>query len=192
MSKLHFFACVVGLAFSVRADAATLTVFTDRPVYLPGETVTIAAVGNSGGGTAHGMFASLAYDPAALLDPDLTRFTPTTGTANAWFPGVLGCDTTEGPGHCWLLNHISFELLGLDPIEQTLAILTATAGAPGLYNINWSSAPGNELYFFGAPSGPGANLLILNASFQVIPEPATALLLGIGLIGLAFRRRRLA
>jgi hypothetical protein len=77
----------------------------------------------------------------------------------------------------------------MDPIEQTLAIVTATAGLPGQYGIEWSDQHGSELYFFGLTDGPGANLIIFNTSFQVIPEPATALLFGFGLIALGARRR---
>jgi hypothetical protein len=95
------------------------------------------------------------------------------------------------PGECWIINHIAFpNPIGMNPVEQTLATLTATAGAPGFYTINWSGEPGQELYFFGVTSGPGASLVIANTTFQVIPEPSTALLLGLGLIALASRRPR--
>jgi len=183
---------VIGLSLSARADAATLTLTTDKAFYLPGETVTITAVGNSGGATDFGLFGSLRFDPDALLSPTAITFTPTTGTAQSWIPGFRGCTGFPvGPGECWVINYIAFpDPLGMDPVEQTLAILTATAGLPGVYSVEWSDAFGNELYFFGLDEGPGAALTIFNTSFQVIPEPSTALLIGLGLIGLASRRRR--
>ena len=155
---------------AVRADAATLTVTTDKSFYLPGETVTLTAVGNSGGATDYGLFASLTFNPAALLDPSSITFAPTTGTVETWIHGVLGCSTGEGPGHCWILNHIAFPPdpgLGMSPTEQTLATITATAGAPGLHSIVWSDAPGLEhhdgltrthkLESGGEPDYPGAD-----------------------------------
>jgi hypothetical protein len=182
--------CLAVLFAAVRADAATLTVTTDKSFYLPGETVTLTAVGNSGGATDYGLFASLTFNPAALLNPSSITFAPTTGTAETWIHGVLGCSTGEGPGHCWILNHIAFpDPLGMVPIEQTLATITGTAGAVGVHNITWSGGPGFELMFFGAPTGPTPNLVIVNTSFRVIPEPSTALLFGLGLAALAAIRR---
>ena len=183
----------LGLIFAaVRADAATLTVTTDKPVYAPGETVTITAVGNSGGALDYWMFGSLAFNPAALLSPSAILLPIETGTSETWLPGVLGCATGEGPGHCWVLNHIHFppDPIGMDPTEQLLATITATAGVPGLHSIEWSAAPGFELHFFGLEDGPGASLVILNTSFQVIPEPSTGLLIAIGLAALPASRRR--
>jgi hypothetical protein len=119
---------VLLLLTAARLNAATLTVTTDKPVYLPGETVTITAVGNSGGATDYFMYGSLVFDPAALLSPTSITFTPTTGTAASWLGGaLLGCATAPGPGQCVILNHIdaSIQGLGMDPIEQTLAIVTA-------------------------------------------------------------------
>jgi hypothetical protein len=78
----------------------------------------------------------------------------------------------------------------MDPVEQTLATITATAGVPGLHSIQWSDAPGLELHFFELEDGPGASLVILNTSFQVIPEPSTGLLIALGLAALAGSRRR--
>ena len=193
MRRPAVFASLLLLTAAVRVNAATLTVTTDKPAYLPGETVTITAVGNSGGATDIWMFGSLVFDTAALLDPTAIVLEIETGTSQSWLPGVLGCSTPAGPGNCWILNHIDptppFLGLPMDPIEQTLAIVTATAGAPGSYGIDWSEVPGSGLYFFGLESGPGANLIIQNTSFSVIPEPATALLFGLGLIALGAIRR---
>jgi hypothetical protein len=191
MFSARILALVLGLAYALGANAATLTVTTDKAFYLPGETVTITAVGDSGGATDYGMFASLTFNPAALLSPTSISFTPTTGTSASWISGVLGCSTPEGSGHCWILNHIAFpDPLGLVPTQQTLATVTGTAGALGVHSLTWSSAPGNELYFFGARAGPAPNLVIINTSFQVVPEPAAGLLVGFGLAALAAIRRR--
>ncbi len=165
MRSFRYLAISFGLIFAARADAlATLTVTTDKPFYAPGETVTITTVGNSGGATDFGLFASLVFNPAALIDPSVISLGPTTGASEDWIAGVLGCDADSpmiDPGECWIINHIAFpNQLGMNPLEQTLATLTATAGAPGLYNIEWSDAAGNELYFFGLSEGPGAQLII--------------------------------
>lgn len=193
MSSLRLLAFCPGLAIAVRADAATLTVTTDKPFYAPGETVTITTVGNSGGATDVYMFGALEFDPAALLSPASITLPIETGTSASWISGILGCAAPVPAGSCWILNHIHFPPdppLGMDPIEQTLATITATAGAPGLYSIEWSDAPGLELYFFGLTGGPGAKLVISNTTFQVTPEPRTALLIGLGLIALGTSARR--
>ena len=187
------FPAVLALALAATSHAATLTVTTDKAFYAPGETVTITAVGNSGGATDLYMFGSLEFNPAALLNPSQISLPIETGASESWIPGILGCGAPVPAGSCWVINHIHFPpepQLGMDPTEQILATITATAGVPGLHTIDWSDAPGLELYFFGLESSPSVPLIIQNTSFQVIPEPATALLLGLGLVAVSARRRR--
>src|SRR5262249_6526462 len=138
------------------------------------------------------MFGAIVFDPNGLLDPSAVTLTPQSGGPSDWLAGYLGCpDPLPRPGTCWLINYIETGLLAgasMTPTEQTLAIVPATAGAPGTSSVDWSSWYGSELYFFGLTSSPGASLSVINTSFQVVPEPSTALLFGLGLIALGASR----
>jgi PEP-CTERM motif len=190
-----FTALLVALLIAASGSGATLSINADKALYAPGEVVTLTVVGNSGGATDDALFGQIVFDPAGLLDPHAITFTPQSGGPAGWLAGYLGCPDPLGtPGTCWLINYIEDQPLQgatMDPIEQTLAIVTATAGAPGSYSVNWSGAEsyGNELDFFGLTEGPGATLIIFNTSFQVVPEPATVLLVVLGVIALALRVR---
>jgi hypothetical protein len=64
-----------------------------------------------------------------------------------------------------------------------LSIVTLIAQAPGVVDVSWDTTTGfQELAFFGLANAPGT-------SFTIVPEPAPALLLCLGLLGLAGRRR---
>lgn len=191
-----FTAFLAMLAICASAHAATLSITADKLIYAPGEVITLTVIGNSEGASAHGIWGQIEFDPAGLLDPNAITFTPQSGGPAGWLPGWLGCTDPLGhPGTCWLINYIEDDpLLGatMDPGEQTLAIVTATAGAPGLYTVDWVVEDGlyrDKLDFFGLNSAPGATFGIFNASFQVIPEPSTALLLGLGLVAFGARSR---
>jgi hypothetical protein len=59
-----------------------------------------------------------------------------------------------------------------------MATVTLEASMEGVIDFTW-----DRLDFFGLDSAPGT-------SVQIVPEPSTALLLGLGLSGFALRRRR--
>lgn len=84
-----------------------------------------------------------------------------------------------------MFNHIS-----LMQVPRTLPYLLTVyvsfpAVAPGVSNVNWDTDPfsGSGLDFFGLTDGAGTTIV-------VVPEPATAGLLALGLIGLARARQR--
>ncbi len=191
---LWFLGFPAGLALAAPINAATLSISPDKAFYAPGEAVTLTVVGNTGGATDIGLFAKIVFDPAGLIDPSAITLTPQTGGSDPWIGGYLGCpDPLHTPGTCWLINYITgaanFSKLPMDPVEQTLAVVTGTAGAPGTYAVEWAGDLGNELDFFGLTSGPGANLIIINTSFSVVPEPRAALLLCVGLVALSVRKK---
>jgi hypothetical protein len=49
--------------------------------------------------------------------------------------------------------------------------------------VSWSTTQFYQLSFFGLTSAPGT-------SFEIVPEPGTASLLGLGLMIFAWRRRK--
>ena len=54
------------------------------------------------------------------------------------------------------------------------------------FDLDWNS----DIYLFGLSNHPNIeSYRINNISFEVVPEPSTALLLGLGLVGIAARRR---
>jgi PEP-CTERM motif-containing protein len=193
MRNLYPELIAVAIALSATAHAATLSIDADKTIYAPGEIVTLTVIGDSEGATDNGLFGQILFDPNGLLDASAITFTPQSGGPAGWLAGVHGC---LDPGACVLINYIENELgqgASMDPTEQTLAIVTATAGAPGLYTVEWSVEEAwhrDPLDFFGLTYGPGATLVIFNTSFQVIPEPSTMLLLVLGLIALGARRGR--
>jgi hypothetical protein len=71
------------------------------------------------------------------------------------------------------------------PIDQlAVSTITLTADAAGTANFSWLINAGNEsLNFFGLTNSAGTSVLI-------VPEPTTAALLGMGLLGLAVAGRR--
>jgi len=93
-----------------------------------------------------------------------------------------GLDTTAVPGFVWNGGFTSFSHLVYDEFD------------PFLYDyIGWAVNVGDSVTFrydvLTAPEGRGAPALMGNAT-TVVPEPGTALLMGLGLAGLAAAGRR--
>lgn len=168
------------------AVAATLSLVADDLVYDPSDTISIRLVGDSEGGTDYSLFAMLAFDPAVLLDVEVQRYIPPPAEGDvAWAMGAVNspfgsCSRPSGSGQCVLLNAIHLGGLapspvGVDPALEpfTYAVLTATAGASGVYNFEFVSTPtGSRLDFFGLTSAPGITITITGDVLPpVIPPP---------------------
>jgi hypothetical protein len=179
------------------ARAASLAIVADAGVYATGDPVTLRLLGDSMGATDDTLLAVLAMDPAALQNVSLQRFAPPSPDGVPWIQGGLGC-FPDGR-RCALINMIhvnptTFEgaPVGVDPALEpfTYAVLTATAGLPGVYSFDFVTSPFTQrVDFFGLTSAPGITLTI-GGPGAAIPEPGAALLFAAGVACVRLRLRR--
>ena len=141
------------------------------------------------GGPAHAATLALSVDQSVYQVGDTITLTVTGDAQGAFAPAIhariefsnpsildlAGADTSTGfpcdPTGCVVFDQI------LPPTTLPfVATVSILAVAPGTSLAYW-----NPLDFFGLSNAPGTTITI-------VPEPATALLLGAGLAALAARR----
>ena len=172
------------VAFATGANAATLSVFADKPIYFLGETVTLTVIGDDEGATSYGVLGILHYDGARVDNGTRTQ-TTLIGQNGPWVTGTLPAQDNGVTASSTAFNQIvglsggTFEPDTALNLPGTLAIVTLTAQVIGVVPVSW----GSDLDFFGLVTAPGT-------SFTIVPEPATASLIGLGLLSLAVAKRR--
>lgn len=183
---LFLIGMMLGLASAVHA-APSLTVSSDAAVYTVGDTITISVTMDDDGAATQAIFGQLVHDPLMTFQSrpvtgQLTSF----GGFISWSVGALNA----GAGFADAFNQIG----GLNPlpVDQApgflISQMTFVAAAPGTVNVNFNATPGPfQLAFFGLTTAPGTSFNIVP-----IPEPTTAAMLGLGLLGLAVAGRRRA
>jgi len=188
------------------ANALSLTIDTDKDTYLVGETITITATLDTAGAPAGSQLVNVSvnWDSAVASalgiqgtftlgsssqiitagqnagNSNLTSF----GGAVPWTgPPSSGCVLLGGGAGntCILLNQT--QLAGAFQVDSSILVgtLELLAGDVGLLNFTLPTVDA-----FGAAAAPGTNFL----AAEVVPEPTTAALFGLGLLGLAVAGRR--
>lgn len=186
--KRTLIAMVAALGLASSASAATLSLDTDAATYNISDTITVTMTLTTDGTTpgALSAFAQVAWDGAVGV-----------GAASSSQDGNLssfsgGIQWTAGGGLCAAADLCTMidQLQGLTSFAPDAATITATleihANAVGALNLQVVDSSFNV---FGLSSGAtqvGANA----AAATVVPEPGTAAMVGLGLLGLASVGRR--
>jgi hypothetical protein len=173
---------VFGIAAA--ANAASLSVGSDKLTYAVGETITLTVTGDDAGAVRYGVFGRLDYG-GALVDNGTRNQLMLVGQNGSWITGTLPGSDNGVDAYSFAFNQIA----GLTPdtainLPAAFATVTLIAKAVGFVNVNWHTVPdGAELDFFGLTSAPGT-------SFTIVPEPDTSVLVALGLflLGGALRR----
>jgi len=178
-------AAVVG--FAAAASAGTLTAFTTTSgnvvsnTFSVGDTILLKITGNSEGGLDDAVQGGATWNPAVASQAGATtqgNFLDTQG----FLP--------SGAGFSYFLSQTAASpRTAITAIDTSIITLVATAA--GISDVTF--AVGTVLDFFGLyqtpPSGAVQHSFTVN---PVIPEPATAGLIALGLFGLVFGGRRRA
>jgi hypothetical protein len=158
------------------ASAATVTISADAPVVSVGDVITLAVNTDSQGDVVFDAFAQVNYDPSLVSGLSAIQVVA---------PGFQFFDPalTDYPEWKTAFDQISF--VGHDPGTTIRSTLTFLAVAPGVATFTLGSDPEGLYLFAFSFAAPGNSV-----SVTIVPEPTTATLLGVGLIGLAAIRRR--
>ena len=184
-------ALIVG--FSTASSAVTLSVNSDKVTYVVGETITLTVTADDEGATDYGIFGRLLY-PGSLVNNGTRTQLTLSGPLGDWttgnlpqtddnLPGDFGGTYSSAFNQYSIIDQLDVEQT-VDNLPGTLSTVTLIAQAIGVVNVTWdtNASSGFRLNFFGLTYAPGT-------SFTIVPEPAAAALIGLGLLGLAGRRR---
>lgn len=171
----------LGVAFS--AGAATLSVASDQSSYLPSDTITLTVTGDSQGATANGIFGRLVFSGSGSAT--ITGFTQGVLTSFNGFITWAQSPINQGANFIDLIDYVA-GLTALPTDQLLVSTVVLHANGTGTVNVAWeTTATGFQLGFFGLTNAPGTAFAV-----NVIPEPTTASLLGLGLVGLTVAGRR--
>ncbi len=195
------------------ADTSTgLSILQDSTNTNPLSSVSIPLIGSfviyDGALGANGTLIDLQIDPispfALYLDAAIASFKSITVTG-ASLTDVTGANAAiSGAGSFEIDTDITSQVLGTFPDNSTLGPFTVNNVTNASQMIGSLGLSGNQLMLgifginlatFDTESNPGGQGISVKADFvfisTVVPEPGTALLLGLGLVGLSTVRSRL-
>jgi hypothetical protein len=166
------------LALALGAQAATLSISADQETYAVSDTITLTITGSS-----------TAAETAVVLTGSLDI----GGTGSATF-----LDTVQSPLMYGTMAWAPGGSLGVNPIlafdaispygtyavsaGPLTSVMTFHATSSGTVDFDW--AGGDFVQYFDVTGAA------LGTSITIIPEPTTAGLMGLGLVGLAISGRR--
>jgi hypothetical protein len=161
----------VTMCWTVFAEAASLSIFPDPLVGLPGETLPTSIVYTAEGAQIAALQFDVLYSPGDLnfLDAD-------AGSAAILASKELFFDTGSTGDNTFLIVGPNQNIIG-DGSVANLTFVGFNAPA-GSYNLSLSGILGADA------NGDPVTITNLNP-IAAVPEPSTWLLLGAGLVGLA-------
>jgi hypothetical protein len=144
------------------AEAASLSVSTDKSCYEVGETVTITVVGDpSGGDPAVVVYGQLEFDGSLAHGVASMQTTLLAPGGYPWTVGLLGF----GPGMASAFNQLagdgSTPILAINTLTSTIELV---ADAPGVVDLQWGTSVPSELDFFGLTSASGTSFTIASGT----------------------------
>jgi hypothetical protein len=173
---LFIVAAVVG--FASAASAFSLTVASDKLTYNVGETITITVTGDSDNVKSTFLFGALNYSAALTTFVQNSQTRHTRGTLKMTTGTLASAD-----GSSSVFNQIWGDAVARSVDQLQIATVQLLADGVGIVDVTW----GATLNYFGATKATFPGTV---ASFEIIPEPATAALLGLGVLGLVLGGRR--
>jgi hypothetical protein len=155
--------------------AATLTATLSSNTANPGDVIVITLSGDPQGASEASALVFLETDAGVLGNENLVP------DASAWqVPGTQGCVSATS---CEIVNAFSFfPTLGVASNWGTVELDTTGLTAGSTVNLSFTGDP--NLIYFGLLTDQSAG------SVSIVPEPGTAAMLSLGLLGLGFAGRR--
>lgn len=166
------------------AGAVSLSMATDQSVYSLGETITVTLTGDTTDGPeALFVLVDVGYDDPSLVDGLAASATQSESITSldgqlTWAITNPACQVNT----CPVFDQVGF----LSPFAPDPAIIIGTLTIPTLAAgvLTLSTGVNNPVEWFGAAAPAPVTVTI-------VPEPTTASLVGLGLLGLgAWRRQR--
>jgi hypothetical protein len=154
-----------------------------------GDTVTVSIIANEipAGTDSKGLFG-FGFDLS--FDPSLVAASPATAGPLWALSGFS--DSSSTASSVGLSANRFFQASGPSGsgiLLATIDLLAQSAGVSSLELSWYTGGPGDNSLFDGTVLDGSASFFV-GGSLEVIPEPSSALLIGLGLAGLTYKRRK--